>query len=213
MKPTRGLFLVALACLLAAGAALRGDDPLPSDARSVYEKYVKDLQEIRTKADEKIQEIRSKANEAMKARNDLAIAELQALQDAYTKAGKLDEAVAVRNLIRQLKTSLLVARPLPDPGTLEKFRDQKNFGEPLFFEVTGNPNAGTIWGTDVYTSDSTLATAAVHAGVLRPEQKGIVKVTLLKTDTSFEGSTRNGVMSYPWSSWPMGYRVEPVGKE
>ena len=52
-----------------------------------------------------------------------------------------------------------------------------------------------MWGTDVYTSDSTLATAAVHAGVLQPGQTGVVKVTILPGQAAYQGSTRNSVRS------------------
>src|SRR5262249_6094991 len=107
-------------------------------------------------------------------------------------------------------TEVNAGRPLPDPGNLEKFRDPMALNKSFLFEVTGNPTGGMVWGTDVYTSDSSLAAAAVHAGVLRPDQKGLVKVTLLETKGSFDGSMRNGVQSYAWTSWPVGYRIEPT---
>ena len=40
-------------------------------------------------------------------------------------------------------------------------------GATYYFRVTGD-TTGTLWGTDVYTGDSALATAAVHAGRVRP---------------------------------------------
>src|SRR5205085_7931697 len=52
----------------------------------------------------------------------------------------------------------------PDPGSLSNFAQET--GKSFHFTVTGNAN-GTIYGSDVYTTDSTLATAAVHAGVLK----------------------------------------------
>ena len=44
-----------------------------------------------------------------------------------------------------------------------------------------------MWGTDVYTADASLAAAAVHAGVLKVGQTGIVKVTTIPQQPSFEG--------------------------
>ena len=38
-------------------------------------------------------------------------------------------------------------------------------GETFYFRVTANAVGGTGWGTDVYTLNSPLAAAAVHAGV------------------------------------------------
>jgi hypothetical protein len=79
-------------------------------------------------------------------------------------------------------------------------------GKFYYFEVTGAP--GIVWGTDVYTADSTIATAAVHAGVLRIGQKGFVKVTILPGQPSYEGSTRHGVMSWPYGGpFPGSYRI------
>jgi hypothetical protein len=66
------------------------------------------------------------------------------------------------------------------------------------------------WGTDVYTSDSHLATTAVHAGVLRVAQKGIVTLTILPGQASYEATTRNGVTSYAWGGWGISFKVERV---
>lgn len=90
------------------------------------------------------------------------------------------------------------AQILPDPGTLQAFRGRNN--EVLRFQVTGS-TAGSIWGTDVYSEDSMLAVAAVHAGVLRPGQQGVVKVKILPGRQRYEPSTRHGVTSNAWGPW------------
>jgi len=94
----------------------------------------------------------------------------------------------------------------PDPGTLGSFRGQ--VGASLLFRVTGNPKAGTVWGSDVYTDDSPVAAAAVHAGVLQPGEAGVVRVTILPGQASYEGSTRNGVTTSSYNSFGGSYRVE-----
>src|SRR5262249_30076731 len=86
----------------------------------------------------------------------------------------------------------------PDPGALVTFRAE--VGKSFLFEVTGS-NAGSVWGTDIYTDDSSLATAAVHAGVLTPGQKAIVKVTILPGQAGYADTTRYGVSSGSWQSW------------
>lgn len=86
---------------------------------------------------------------------------------------------------------------------------EKRIGESFYFEVTGDPN-GLLWGTDVYTSDSSPATAAVHAGIVRAGEKGVVQVTLVKPLSSYAGTTRNGVTSRPWESWPGAFRIAAV---
>jgi hypothetical protein len=97
----------------------------------------------------------------------------------------------------------------PDPGNLTTFQNQ--VGKSFFFEVTGN-TTGPIWGTGIYTSDSRLATAVVHAGILGNGQKGIVKVTILAGQAAYVGSTSNGVTSNGYLVWGGSYQVEPVGK-
>src|SRR5262249_20100063 len=74
-------------------------------------------------------------------------------------------------------------------------------------EVTGR-TAGPVWGTDVYTDDSILAAAAVHAGILQEGQTGVVKVTILPGQQSYQGTTRHGVASMPYLRWDGSFRVE-----
>jgi hypothetical protein len=65
---------------------------------------------------------------------------------------------------------------------------------------------GGLWGTDVYTTGSSLALAAVHAGVLRPGQTGAIRVRVVGPQAGFAGATRNGVTSAPWGAYT-GYRI------
>ena len=51
---------------------------------------------------------------------------------------------------------------------------QNEIGGRFYYLVTGDVD-GPLWGTDVYTSDSSLAKAAVHAGLVKPgETLGLV---------------------------------------
>jgi hypothetical protein len=96
--------------------------------------------------------------------------------------------------------------PAPDPGNLQKWEEA--VGTELLFEVTGRTK-GPVYGTDVYTSDSDLASAAVHAGVLRPQETAIVKVCIVPVLPTYRGTTRHGVVSRDWASpWQGAYRVE-----
>lgn len=85
------------------------------------------------------------------------------------------------------------------------YRDKT--GETLTFAIIGAVD-GQVWGTDVYTDDSCLSTAAVHAGILKAGQKGTVRVTVLPGQSSYRGSTRNGVTSDPWESWDGSFKFE-----
>ncbi len=89
---------------------------------------------------------------------------------------------------------------------------ESRIGKSFFFRVTGDAN-GPLWGTDVYTSDSSLAKACVHMGVLEVGESGVVKVTVVQPIPIYHGSTRHGVSSHDWTSgWSGAYRVEAVRK-
>lgn len=92
---------------------------------------------------------------------------------------------------------------LPDPGDLSGFRGQN--GAMLKFEVTGSVD-GSVWGDGVYTDDSLLAAAAVHAGLLQRGETGIVTVEILPGQESYAASEANGIVSSSYASWQGSYR-------
>lgn len=171
--------------------AVAPDDDLPPEARDALNAFEAESREIRLIAEKKVA-----------IQRDAAIKQLDALQNTYNERQKSDEAISIREKIRELRVSHLKARP--NPGNLARYSDK--FGQTFLFEVTGVAN-GSVWGTDVYTSDSNLAAAAVHAGVLRVGQRGIVRVTVVKPPERFEGSERNGVMTIDYGAYPAGYKV------
>lgn len=193
-------------------------DDLPEEARQLIDQTDREIASLRDRVQRQADEIRARAERTareieggvdgeVRARQLQLLGRLKPLQDACVREGKLDEALAIRDRIRGLKASLLQAEP--DPGTLSHLEDPTP-GASLLFEVTGSTD-GTVWGTDVYTGDSRLASAAVHAGVLQPGERAVVRVTFLDTlNVTFTGSTRNGIESHPFDHWPVGYRVSRV---
>lgn len=95
------------------------------------------------------------------------------------------------------------SRPEADPGTLFAFADA--VGRTLQFAVIGS-TAGVIWGDVTYTSDSVFATAAVHAGLLRSGESGVVSVELVEGPSSYESVERNGVVRRSYAGWDIAYR-------
>jgi hypothetical protein len=65
-----------------------------------------------------------------------------------------------------------------------------------------------VRGTDLYTDDSSIAAAAVHAGVLRPGEKGYVRVTIVPGQAGYAGSERNGLRSADAAEWGGSFSVE-----
>lgn len=59
---------------------------------------------------------------------------------------------------------------------------------------------GFVWGTNIYTDDSTLCRAAVHAGRIS-QSGGVIKAIIRPGQSSYVGSTQNGVTSYSYGTW------------
>lgn len=95
------------------------------------------------------------------------------------------------------------AGAIPDPGTLTGYSSQ--VGDVLKFEVTGK-TLGYVYGSGPYTTDSSLAVAAVHAGLLQVGQTGVVMVEILGPQDSFAASDRNGVSTMSWTSYPSAFQ-------
>ncbi|TVR04490.1 MAG: hypothetical protein EA398_01930 [Deltaproteobacteria bacterium] len=66
-----------------------------------------------------------------------------------------------------------------------------------------------LWGTDIYTDDSYICIAAVHAGIIADELGGPVWVQAVPALSSYEASERNGVSSSSWGSWGGAFSVLP----
>jgi LCCL domain len=60
---------------------------------------------------------------------------------------------------------------------------------------------GSVWGSGVYTDDSSLCTAAVHGGFIALGGGGQVVIEIRGGLSSFPGSTRNGITSSDWGAW------------
>ena len=61
-------------------------------------------------------------------------------------------------------------------------------------------STGGIWGSGVYTWDSDLCTAALHAGVVM-SAGGEITVRVLPDAGSYTGTTSNGVTSQSYGAW------------
>ena len=82
-------------------------------------------------------------------------------------------------------------------------------GTTYYFRVTAASD-GSVWGTDVYTGDSSLALAAVHAGAVKPGETAVVRVTVMRPLSHYQGSVRNGVTSHDYGRYGTAYGVDRV---
>jgi LCCL domain-containing protein/TIR domain-containing protein len=83
-------------------------------------------------------------------------------------------------------------------------------GEPGSTHIVSCPagcsEGGSLWGTDVYTGDSGICKAAIHAGLIDP-QGGRVGVILEKGRPAYRGSTRNKIKSSDYGEYSSSFRL------
>jgi hypothetical protein len=177
---------------LQAGASTEPGTDLPAAAHEVLKQYQQEEAEIYDKADADA-----------KKQKEKTLSELQKLQDSYCRDAKLDEAVAARDVIRGFLDGGNTV--LPDPGNLAP--PETDLGKVFSYNVTGATTGGAIYGSDVYVPGSTLSMAAVHAGVLKEGQRGVVKVTVLAGRQSYAATTRNGITSNAFAASTVSFKV------
>jgi hypothetical protein len=69
-------------------------------------------------------------------------------------------------------------------------------------------SADTIWGTDIYTDDSSVCTAAVHAGLITFARGGVFTVETAPGRPQYRGSERHGVESQSFERFERSFRVQ-----
>ena len=90
-----------------------------------------------------------------------------------------------------------VAFPAATPGTRALFRCPADCRDTF----------AVVYGTDVYSDDSDLCRAAIHAGVVT-DAGGTGEVTFLVGQEEYVGSERNGVTSLDWLfGWDQSFEV------
>jgi len=76
------------------------------------------------------------------------------------------------------------------------------------FKCPPNGKASSVWGTDIYTLDSSICTAAVHAGKITLESGGSVTIEVRQGESSYKGSTRNGIKTNDYGAYGRSFVVK-----
>jgi len=93
--------------------------------------------------------------------------------------------------------------------TLDQLGHAGDVGASYRFSCPGGGSlASTIWGTDLYTSDSAICVAATHRGLIQPGTGGVVTVLVLGYQPAYAGTFRNGVSSQAYPEWPTSYTFQ-----
>ncbi len=83
-------------------------------------------------------------------------------------------------------------------------------GQTFTDDCEADGTFGPIWGSGLYTDDSSVCTAGVHQGVITREEGGTVTIIIRPGQAAYPSSTQNGVATEPWDRWDGSYEiVEP----
>lgn len=74
-------------------------------------------------------------------------------------------------------------------------------GSQVTIACSSNGTPGSVWGSGPYTADSSVCTAAVHAGLLTVAKGGKVTVEVAAGQDSYKGTTANGITSNDYGSF------------
>ncbi|MEZ4393812.1 MAG: LCCL domain-containing protein [Polyangiales bacterium] len=83
-------------------------------------------------------------------------------------------------------------------------------GQSFTQECPPNGTFGTVWGSDVYTDDSSVCSAAVHAGQITQAQGGTVTAYIHPGRSRYPGVARNGVTSRVYAAYPGSFAFTPT---
>jgi len=103
---------------------------------------------------------------------------------------------------KDLLLILATIAPMAAPTNLVGYRG--NNYQNYTFTLTGS-TSGSLWGTTIYTDDSNVAVAAVHAGFVTAGQISIVTVIILPGQSSYTSTTQHGITSSSYGSWSGSY--------
>jgi hypothetical protein len=81
-------------------------------------------------------------------------------------------------------------------------------GKTYKFKCPPGGKESSVWGTDVYTLDSSICNAAVHAGKLTLENGGPVTIELRPGESSYKGSTQNGIKTSDYGPYGSSFVVK-----
>lgn len=81
--------------------------------------------------------------------------------------------------------------------------------DELTCQCDAEAGSGSIWGSGPYTADSSICTAARHAGVI--EADGAVMARRVAGQEVYEGSIQNGVQSSRWGRYATSLEVSAPG--
>jgi hypothetical protein len=118
---------------------------------------------------------------------------------ASRKSSMIVRAVALQAFLLIALAPALLADSTGWSATAAHHRGEN--GQRFRFTCGARGSLYKVWGTDVYTDDSSVCTAAVHAGLIAQNTGGSVVIEIRAGRESYFGSVRNGVRTGSYESF------------
>jgi len=106
---------------------------------------------------------------------------------------------SARALPPRLRNSASGSTTIPWSRTARNLRTQ--VGKRFNFRCSAAGSLATVWGSSIYTDDSSICSAAVHAGYITVLSGGPVTLEIQSGQSAYQGSHRNGVTTASWRNW------------
>lgn len=81
-----------------------------------------------------------------------------------------------------------------------------DIGKRIAYTCPAGGTANSVWGTDIYTHDSSICTAAVHSGLITVQNGGTVTIEIAGGQSSYSGTTRYGITTKGFGNWGVSFR-------
>ena len=81
-------------------------------------------------------------------------------------------------------------------------------GKTHKFKCPANGREGTVWGTDIYTIDSSICNAATHVGKITMASGGSVEIEVRPGESAYKGSLRNGIKTNDYGPYGRSFVVK-----
>jgi hypothetical protein len=73
------------------------------------------------------------------------------------------------------------------------------------FNCQPNGQINNVWGSDLYTDDSSICSAAVHSGLITLREGGPVTIRMISGQGAYASTSRNGVSTIGYGRWHGSY--------
>jgi len=119
------------------------------------------------------------------------------------------EVSSVSFMVRKPANTNVVTNPVA-PNNLSSWTENAmkhrgKTGQRFTYRFGPGNSSATVWGTTIYTDDTSIALAAVHAGLITFQQGGVVTIEIRPGMQSYTGSKANGINSGNYGAWNGSY--------